>query len=173
MSTRNDYIKCKAFELYSLSTSTGTPDPFLLASLLGIHTKMAPLGHLKGFYVILEHMPFIVLNNTLPRDLAKVVCAHELGHHILHRSFEENCLFTDRQLIQNDSRLELEANLFACHFLLPDVLLEQVLQELVTGFGTVDVTCIAQRVSLPPELVQLKLKESGYPLAAPDSCFLK
>ena len=65
----------------------GTGDPFALARELRIEVLVRELGTLKGFYKDVYGTPFIFLSRRLTRGEARLVCAHELGHHLLHRQF--------------------------------------------------------------------------------------
>ena len=60
--------------------------------------------------------PVIAVNQSLDDNTKKIVCAHELGHHILHSRTAQSC----REL-RFDSKagiLEREANIFAAAFLI-------------------------------------------------------
>ena len=65
----------------------GTRDPFTLAREMHIELLVRELGTLKGFYKDVYGTPFIFLSRHLSRGEATLVCAHELGHHLLHRQF--------------------------------------------------------------------------------------
>lgn len=95
----------------------GTRDPFKMAKQCGVELSVKNLGSLKGFYKVIYDTPFIFLNSSLAPKEARLVCAHELGHHALHRAaarvgFEEFSLFSE------NSRREYEANLFAAVLLI-------------------------------------------------------
>lgn len=97
----------------------GTRDPFRMAKKCGAEIIIKNLGSLKGFYKVVYDTPFIFLNSSLSQSEARLVCAHELGHHALHRAaarvgFEEFSLFSQT------SRREYEANLFAAVLLISD-----------------------------------------------------
>ncbi|MBQ8136451.1 MAG: ImmA/IrrE family metallo-endopeptidase, partial [Clostridia bacterium] len=51
-------------------------------------------------------------------EMQRLVCAHELGHAMLHRSIRG--AFLEFALFDTVDRLEYEANLFAADFLLED-----------------------------------------------------
>lgn len=95
-------------------------DPFRLAEALGVRVRYFPLGDLKGFYLVVEGVPFIALHKDLPEPLQRIVCAHELGHHLLHRDLAEQTIFNEYDLYQMENRLERDANLFAALYLLPE-----------------------------------------------------
>ena len=53
------------------------------------------------------------------------MCAHELGHAVLHSSSEYQFLIDNTKILRR-SRLEDEANLFASYLLIPD---DEVIEE--------------------------------------------
>lgn len=69
----------------SVRSRFGTGNPFQLAAMCGAEIMVCELGRLKGLYKIVLRNAFIALNAALQREEAAAVCAHELGHHILHR----------------------------------------------------------------------------------------
>ena len=95
----------------------GTGDPFALARALHIELMVRELGTLKGFYKDVYGTPFIFLSRRLRRNEARLVCAHELGHHLLHRQFAAFG-FEEISVFSPASRREYEANLFAAELLL-------------------------------------------------------
>ena len=77
-----------------------TADPYELAEQLGITVKYKSFGDLKGTYFISKRQPFIILNDTLDEVMERVVIAHEIGHHLLHRHIAVgNFLITDEDVI--------------------------------------------------------------------------
>lgn len=95
----------------------GTRDPFALAREMHIEILVRELGTLKGFYKDVYGAPFIFLSRRLTRGEARLVCAHELGHHLLHRQFAAFG-FEEVSVFSPASRREYEANLFAAELLL-------------------------------------------------------
>jgi len=165
-------IKCK---VESLVREYGIPgcrqDPFQLAKALGVPVRFFALGSLKGFYTVLNRQPFVVVHKDLDEILTEAVVAHELGHHVLHRTDAEDLLLTDYDLYRRTGRLEYEANVFACHLLIDDGALSAAL----TGGRTEDqltLPGLAAEFRVPPELLQLKLVLSGLELEKPAAGFL-
>ena len=111
----------------SMRSRFGTGNPFQLAALCGAEIMVCELGRLKGLYKIVLHNAFIALNAALQREEAAAVCAHELGHHILHRPYAASG-FTDVSIFSQTGRQEYEADLFAAELLIPDGALLAVLQ---------------------------------------------
>ena len=101
------------------------PDPVALAAAMHVRIRYFPLGGLKGFYLILNDIPFIAIDRDLPEAMQRVVCAHELGHHLLHREEASRGFFDDYDLYRMENRFERDANLFASLLLLPDKAVEE------------------------------------------------
>lgn len=97
-----------------------TQDPFKLCDMFDVTLTVAKLPNgINGFYNNVLGMPFIYLNCSLSTFEQKAVCAHELGHMILHPDM--NTLFIKTKTIINADRLEHEADLFAAGLLIPTV----------------------------------------------------
>ena len=118
----------------------GTRDPFAIAKICRVELIIKELGSLKGFYKIVCDTPFIFINKSLSAAEAKVVCAHELGHHALHREFAR-VGFEEFSLFSENSRREYEANLFAAELLIDEEALEEFIeygytkQQIALAFG--------------------------------------
>lgn len=101
-----------------------TNDPFELASYKNIHIVTWNLHiEIKGFYKYLRRNKFIFLNSALDEHSKRYVCAHELGHAILHP--RKNTPFMRENTFFSIDRIEVEANTFAVELLLPDDRLEE------------------------------------------------
>ena len=106
----------------------GTRDPFEIARMCKAELIIKELGSLKGFYKIIYRNPFIFLNKSLSAADARIVCAHEIGHHALHREYAR-IGFEEFSLFSENSRREYEANLFAADLLISD---EDILDNIET-----------------------------------------
>lgn len=144
-----------------LLTRFHTRDPFALAEALGVRVRYFPLGDLKGFYVVLQGVPFIALHRDLPEPMQRTVCAHELGHHLLHGDLAARTVFNEYELYRMENRLEREANLFAAFLLVPEEAVEALhrpenrgrsLGELAGDYGTTG------------ELFAIRLEAEGFDL---------
>ena len=71
----------------------GTRDPFRIAEELGYIIIYTPLVGVRGFYQYLKRCHIIYLDSELDEDTTRFVCAHELGHSLLHRGL--NRIFMD------------------------------------------------------------------------------
>lgn len=76
------------------------------------------LGHTLGFYNTYKRFKFIHINNQIDEITQRFVCAHELGHAVLHP--KANTPFLRNQTFFSVDRLEIEANTFAVELLLTD-----------------------------------------------------
>jgi len=147
-------------------------DPFELAENLGINVWYRDLKGLKGFYKYHQKNRYIILNENLDEVERKIVCAHELGHAIVHRS--KNIVgFNENTLLMNVGKDEYEANVFACEILISD---KEVLDLLSHDL---DVSQMARCLYTDVNLLLIKLKSMenrGFDVIMPlqyDSQFLK
>ena len=103
----------------------GTRAPFKIAEALGYIVLYAPLVGVRGFYQYLKRCHIIYLDPELDEDTARFVCAHELGHSLLHRGI--NRIFMDTRTFLVSSRYETEADQFAADLLYDDYDLQDLL----------------------------------------------
>lgn len=99
-----------------------TNDPFTIAKEKGIVVLYLDLGNTYGFYRSYKRIPIIHINNALEETMQRFVCAHELGHAILHQSV--NTSFLKNNTFFMVDKIEVEANYFATHLLLHNQLFE-------------------------------------------------
>ncbi|MBQ8331869.1 MAG: ImmA/IrrE family metallo-endopeptidase [Clostridia bacterium] len=168
-----DYISER---VCALTRRYGTRDPFQLCDALHIGVKYKELGRqLKAFFFYQSRIKTIVLNAETDKIIHKILCAHELGHAILHtdmlsamKSLHEVELFDTSKLT------EYEANIFAAELLISDEDLLELLNTTEYSFFQV-----ASLLYVPMELLDFKfriLKSKGYKIEAPylaQSDFLK
>jgi Zn-dependent peptidase ImmA (M78 family) len=123
-------------------------DPFQIAKEKNIIILFAELGNTLGFYSSYKRVQFIHLNNQLDEMMQRFVCAHELGHAVLHP--KSNTPFLRANTLFSVEKLELEANTFAVELLLPD--------DIITQYQNTDLTIydVAEIHSVPRQLVYLK-----------------
>ncbi len=117
----------------------------------GAKVWQRPLGGLKGFYVYEKGTAYIVINEALDDTMRNVVCAHELGHDLLHRELASGGI-RDGTLFLANNKTEREANLFAAEILLSD---KAVLSELEYNN---DPNAVAYELGVPVELLEYKLE---------------
>lgn len=102
----------------SLVHSFGTRDPFRLARELGYIVIRTPLQDIRGFWHYAQRRHIIVIDEALSEQDARFVCAHELGHVLLHRGC--NRMFMDANTYFQTNRQEIEANRFAVDLIYDD-----------------------------------------------------
>ena len=125
-----------------------TRNPFELILGLNVILVFAPLTGVRGFYQYFQRNNIIYIDDSLPEHEQILVCAHELGHMLLHK--KANALFMDTYTGFNTTKYEKEADLFAMELLVPDeVFLEY--QEFTTNQ-------IARALGYDEELIKLRLR---------------
>ena len=102
----------------SLVHKYGTRDPFRLAQELGFIVIRTPLQGIRGFWHHIQRQHIIYIDNRLQDPEARFVCAHEIGHIMLHRGY--NRLYLDSNTYFQVNRREIEANRFAVDLLYDD-----------------------------------------------------
>ncbi|MBQ2733047.1 MAG: ImmA/IrrE family metallo-endopeptidase [Clostridia bacterium] len=125
-------------------------DPFSIAEAEGVRVCFYDLGSLNGMYTVLDGVSFIALSESLGVSEARLVCAHELGHHFLHQSIARTTALADSTLFSGGGRLEYEANIFAAELLVPD----EALREAVKTCP--DIACAASELDVHPEILAVK-----------------
>lgn len=88
-----------------------TTDPFRIAKERHIIVNYVPLGQAMGYHCYAYRQHFIILNQELTDFWARFVCAHELGHIILHPRV--NTAFLLHSTLFSVDKLERQANTFA------------------------------------------------------------
>lgn len=109
-----------------LAKQHGTRNPFRIASDLGYIIIETPLTGVRGYYQYIEQCHIIYLDSRLTDQERLWVCAHELGHSILHRGLNRIFMDTHTHMISN--RCELEADRFAVELLFSDEDLKPLLE---------------------------------------------
>lgn len=102
----------------NISQKHETTNPFKIARQKDIIVLFENLGNTLGFYSTYKRFKFIHINNEIDEITQRFVCAHELGHAVLHP--KSNTPFLRNQTFFSVDRLEVEANTFAVELLLTD-----------------------------------------------------
>ena len=110
-----------------------------------------PLGGLKGFYLFENGFRYIIINEELDKVTKAVVCAHELGHDMLHRELSEGGI-RENTLFLSSNKTEREANLFAAEVLISD---GEILDE-IADHNNINTLCAA--IGFPKGIVDFKLE---------------
>ena len=122
--------------------------PFEIACSKGIFINYADLGDTLGFYLYDSRSRFININQNLDEDRQRFVCAHELGHSILHPEF--NTPFMRKNTFYSIDRIEVEANTFAVELLLTDEVIYQYKD------SNLSINEVASIYGVPEEVAHLK-----------------
>lgn len=108
-----------------LINNYGTNNPFRLCKYFKISVIFCPLGNIKGYSIKKMRRKVICINSNLNDFDKRLVCAHELGHCLLHQISDINFFLKNTNIIRN-SILEKEANKFAVELLFDDIFLEHI-----------------------------------------------
>lgn len=125
-----------------------TDCPYQLANHLKIHVMQHNLHpEINGYYKYDRRNQYIIINANLTKHSQKIVCAHELGHAVLHPKI--NTPFMRNNTLLSVNKIEREANRFAAELLIPD--------ESLNEYETIQ--NIASLHNVPLELVELKCEK--------------
>ena len=143
-------------------------DPFEMVKAMGNLLLFQAMGKAKsackGFFMMQDGQPSITINSDLPKMIQKIICAHELGHAVLHSQKIGMEAFHDVALFDTASLAEYEANVFAAELLLKDEDVLDLLNDDTSFFG------VASTLRVPPELLDFKfrvMKRKGYQFTEP------
>ena len=123
-----------------------TNNPFDIARERNIGILYEPMKTTLGFYVRYRRFQNIILNDELSEGMQRFVCAHELGHSILHADL--NVPKLTRYTMFSRDKFEMQANTFTVELLLPD--------ELLREYPDCSIYQLAASVGVPSEFVGLK-----------------
>lgn len=132
----------------SLVRKFGTRDPFRIAEALGITVVRVPLSGIRGFYHYMKRCKLIYIDTDLSEADARFVCAHELGHVLLHRGY--NRIFMDTHTYFSVNKFEVEANRFAVDLLFDDDDLRDFLEQ--------PIQVAADCIGVSTELAEYRMK---------------
>lgn len=134
-----------------LSSTVHSRNPFEIAQALGCIVQFVPLVGIRGFHQYIKRTNIIYIDSNLEENQAKFVCAHELGHMLLHKKV--NRIFMTNNTLMVTSKYEIEADRFAVDLLYPT--------EDFWEYREFSVYQIAQALGLPVALVEYKLRQLG------------
>ena len=123
-----------------------TNNPFYIARERNIRILYEPMKTTLGVYVRYRRFQHIILNDDLSEGMQHFVCAHELGHSILHADL--NVPKLTRYTMFSRDKFERQANTFAVELLLPD--------ELLREHEDCSIYQLAASFCIPQEFVDLK-----------------
>lgn len=116
----------------SLVEKFETRDPFKILEGLRVLLVFYPLNDVNGFYQYFQRNDLIYIDEKLSEREALFVCAHELGHMLMHK--KSNAVFLDSRMHFNTCKYELEANRFAMHLLITNNDIEDNLEYTIEQF---------------------------------------
>ena len=165
------YIYSKANDIVK---RTGTNNPMKIAPEIGILLRYSEeLDKLLGLYTYRWKHRIILLNDKMDEIMAKMVCAHEIGHDTLHRDLAKGNGLKEFVLFNMKDTTEYEANAFAAHLLIDNDDVYSLSRE---GY---DVVQMAKQLNVNINLMLIKLQELnklGYNFRVPceaDSLFFR
>ena len=127
-----------------------TRNPFEIIENINVILVFYQLEEVKGFYQYFQRNNIIYIDERLSDKEKIFVCAHELGHMLLHKN--ANAIFMDSRTNLNTSKYELEADRFAINLLISnediESSLEYTLPQLSRIFGYRE------------KLIELRLKDT-------------
>jgi len=116
--------------------------PFEIAKQRGIKVLYDDLGaQTRGIYYYQFRQRYILISNKLSEDWQRVICAHELGHDVLHRGI--NRFFVDDHTFYIAGKFERQANIFAI----------QLLTQLDSINNNESISDYFKRLELPQEML--------------------
>lgn len=107
----------------SLVRKHNSRNPLEIIKNLNVILVYYPLKDVRGFYQFFQRNNIIYIDDNLPENEQIIVCAHELGHMILHKN--SNALFMDTRTHFVTTKYENEANTFAAELLIPDEIISE------------------------------------------------
>ena len=125
-----------------------TRNPFEIIKGMNVIVLFVPLVDVRGFYQYFQRNNIIYINENLSESEKIFVCAHELGHMLMHK--KANCLYMDTHTNFNTNKYELEANKFAMELLLPDAELHQ--------YPDLTLDQLSRMLGYSKSLIELRLK---------------
>lgn len=125
-----------------------TRNPFEIISARNTILIYAPLVDIRGFYQYFQRNHIIYIDENLPDKEKMFVCAHELGHMLMHK--KANAVYMDTKTCFNTDKYEIEANQFAAELLIPD--------EIITDNYNMTTEQISRLLGYEQALIELRLK---------------
>lgn len=125
----------------------GTRDPVKIAEELGYIIIDTHLSGIRGYHQYVQRCNIIYLDNDLSEQERRWVCAHELGHSIMHKGLNRIFMDTCTHMVSN--RYETEADRFAADLLFDD--------ELIESFRECSVFTVAKCLEIPYEVAKYKI----------------
>jgi Zn-dependent peptidase ImmA (M78 family) len=109
-----------------------------------------PLVGIRGFYQFYDGQDIVYIDSQLPNQVKKFVCAHELGHSLMHKDI--NAVFLDTCTYLKAGRYERQANQFAINLLYPH-------DSDFDDYRDLTIQQTARCLNVSEDLVEYRLKE--------------
>lgn len=138
-----------ALKANKLARKYGTRNPFEIIKSLNVIVVFYPLEGVNGFYQYFQRNNIIYIDEHLSEAEKMFVCAHELGHMLLHK--KSNAIFMDSRTQLNTSKYELEADRFAMNLLVANEVFERHLDFTTSQFSRL--------LGYSKKLIELRLKD--------------
>ena len=128
MRVRSEEIYTKAKKIVR---RCGTRDALKIAGELGIHVDfVGNFDRLLGMYTCRYRERHILLSSRMEDMVTQMVCAHEIGHDVLHRALaKRRDVLPEFVLFDMRTRYEYEANAFAAHICIDDAELTELMKQ--------------------------------------------
>ncbi len=129
-------------------------DPIRIAKDLGVEVMLrSDFEKQKGAFCVVLGQSFIILNDKLNDEELSLVCAHELGHALLHRAEAEKGVLCEYDLFNMATAMEYEANVFASELLIDPQEMNELFKSGLDIYGA------ARALSVNVNLLIIKLAE--------------
>ncbi|WP_281758294.1 ImmA/IrrE family metallo-endopeptidase [Alicyclobacillus hesperidum] len=119
-------------------------NPFVIARRKGIIVSESRLKGILGYHHTYKRQSVICIHESLTDYEKRFVCAHELGHAILHPHI--NTPFLRRNTLFSIDRIEREANTFAVELLIPDEAMHALHDGCITAQHVASVSGVPQQL---------------------------
>lgn len=168
---RKEHARQQAREIISRFSVQSVPVPIdRIARGLGITVQYAPFDdELSGMAFIKDGKAMIGINSLHSSTRQRFTLAHELAHHVLHRpKLESEGVHVDKGILRRDSlasegtdQSEIEANNFAAELLMPEQLLDTVLNGRNVDLEDEEAVALAaKKFRVSPTAFQFRLQRS-------------
>jgi len=127
-----------------------TNNPFELCDTLDFIVLEVPLTGVRGFYQYYNKNNIVYIDVELPDQVKKFVCAHELGHALMHRG--TNTLYMDTRTFLKTSKYEKQANQFAINLSFPN-------DDFFEEYRDCTISQAALCLNVTEDLLEYRLKE--------------
>lgn len=169
MSAFQDAARERAREVLADYGSVTAPVPVeKLIKRRDIRVQFSPLDQeLSGMALVKDGVALIGVNALHHPNRQRFTMAHELGHHVMHRTYIEGTVHVDKGFAilrrdtlatQGTDKMEIEANAFASELLIPRDLIEPIIDAGDIDLDDVDrLQTIAKRFKVSLSALQYRL----------------